>query len=135
MFHVKRQHETMCIQMTNENTNNDATTTNDVVTNANNDDATTLTLTKNDDDTTTQTTLNAIKTRATTRAIANVKIAKNAKSKTIRDDANNEILIVRTSTNALRIDHTMCYENNVHANDKNARSQCRARIARANAKK
>lgn len=108
-------------------------TMNDVVTNANDDNATNV---HNDvanvanDDTTTTT-----KTRATTRALQNVKIAKNAKTKTIHDDANNEIVVVRTSTNALRIDHTTCYENNVHANDKNARSQCRARIARANAKK
>ncbi len=116
------------IQM-NENTNNtnDATTTNDVanvandvVTNANANDATSLTLTK---------------TRATTRALRDVTIAKNAKTKTIRDDENHEIVIVRTSTNALRIDHTTCYENNVHANDKNARSKCRASIARANDKK
>lgn len=104
--------------VTNEN-DVDATTTHDVETNVAHDDATTTTT----------------KTRATTRALNNVKMNKTQKSKTIHDDANNEILIVRTSTNALRIDHTMCYENNVHANDKNARSQCRARIARANAKK
>lgn len=103
-------------------------TTNDVVTNANDDNATNVA-----NDETNATTTHT--TRATTRAIANVKIAKNAKSKTIRDDANNEILIVRTSTNALRIDHSMCYANNVHENSKNARNACRARIARATTKK
>ena len=107
---------------TNNNDNNDTltltknTTSNvahDVVTNDNNDDATTT------------------RTRATTRALRDVRIAKNAKTKTIRDDNDNEIVIVRTSTNALRIDHTTC----AHANDKNARSKCRASIARANDKK
>jgi hypothetical protein len=96
---------------------------NDVVTNDDNDDATTTHDATNDVTTTT--------TRATTRALRDVRIAKNAKTKTIRDDANNEIVIVRTSTNALRIDHTTC----AHENSKNARSKCRASIARANDKK
>lgn len=99
---------------------------NDVVTNANNDDATNIDANETNASTT--------RTRATTRALRDVRIAKNAKSKMIRDDANNEITIVRTSTNALRIDHTTCYENNVHDKTKNARSQCRARIERANVK-
>lgn len=118
--------------------------------NANND---VVIVEKNDNDTTTRktnanasrtrtTTKNDTKnvvvessTRATTRALRDVKLRANEKSKTIRDDANNEIVVVRTSTNALRIDHANCaHTHDASLNQKNARSQCRARIARANDK-
>ena len=119
--------------------NMNETNANDVVTNANNDDATTTTTTKtratraratraND---TKNVVVNDATTRATTRALRDVKMRANEKTKTIRDELNNEIVIVRTSTNALRIDHTTC----AHENSKNARSKCRALIARANDKK
>lgn len=120
------------IENTIENANND------VVTNENNDDATTTTTTRvraSRARTTRATTTNDVVAndarRATTRALRDVRMNKNDKTKIIRDDANNEIVVVRTSTNALRIDHTNC----AHANDKNARSKCRASIARANDKK
>jgi hypothetical protein len=118
--------------------NMNETNANDVVTNANNDDATTTTTTKTRASRARTTRANVVETndandtrRATTRALRDVRMNKNDKTKIIRDDANNEIVVVRTSTNALRIDHTNC----AHANDKNARSKCRASIARANDKK
>jgi hypothetical protein len=90
----------------NENEN----ATNDVVTTSNDANATT-----------TQTTQTTSSRRDTTRALRNIKLRANVKNATTRDDANNEIAIVRTSTNALRIDHTLCYENNVHAKTRKKR--------------
>lgn len=102
----------------NENMN--ANDVNDVVTNANANDAT------NDDATTTT------RTRATTRALTNAKLTltKKQNERVVKIDDEHEIKIVRTSTNALRIDHSLC----AHENSKNARSICRARVARMNAK-
>jgi len=117
--------------------NMNETNANDVVTNENNDDATTTTTTRVRASRARTTRANVVETnddntrRATTRALRDVRMNKNDKTKIIRDDANNEIVVVRTSTNALRIDHSNC----AHANDKNARSKCRASIARANDKK
>lgn len=99
------------VMIMNENTI--ANDVNDVVTNANDDNATTT------------------RTRETTRALRNVRVAKNAKNATTRDENDNVINVVRTSTNALRIDHSNC----THAKTKNDRSKCRASIERANAKK
>jgi hypothetical protein len=104
----------------NENEN----ATNDVVTTSN--DA---------NDTTTHDDAKTSSRRDTTRALRNLKLRVNEKSRNIRDDENNEIHVVKTSTNALRIDHSICYENNVHAKTRNDREQCRKRVERANAKK
>lgn len=96
----------------NDVVNVDATTTHNVETNASNDVTTTTTTT----------------TRATTRALNNttLNIDTNANVQTIKiDDA--QIKIVKTSTNAMRIDHSICS----HESTKNARSKCRARIANA----
>lgn len=107
-----------------------ATTTNDVVTNANDDNASNVVdveTNASNDDTTTLTT-NETTTRATTRALNNValNINNDVASQIIKiDDA--QIKIVRTSSNAMRIDHSMCS----HESTKNARSKCRARIANA----
>jgi hypothetical protein len=73
--------------------------------------------------------------RRTTRALRDVKLRANEKSRNVRDDANNEIRVVKTSTNELRIDHSICYENNVHAKTRNDREQCRRRVQNANDKK
>ena len=93
---------------------------NDVVTNANNDDA------SNDD--ATQTT----RVRDTTRALRDAKIAlrKNENERIVNVDDDHKIKIVKTSTQKLRIDHSLCD----HENSKNARSKCRARVANMNKK-
>lgn len=104
--------ENVVNDVVNDASNVDATTTHNVETNASNDDTTTTTTT----------------TRATTRALNNASLniddTKNEQFIKI-DDA--QIKIVRTSTNAMRIDHSICS----HANTKNDRSKCRARIANA----
>lgn len=42
-------------------------------------------------------------------------------------DDTSKIIVRKTSTNVLRIDHSMCE----HENTTNARNKCRARVARA----
>jgi hypothetical protein len=102
-------------------------TTNDVVTNENNDDV------QNDDNATTT------RTRATTRALTNakIKLRANENERVVKIDDTNEIKIVRTSTKQLRIDHSLCAHTHDKSitNQKNARSQCRARVAQMNANK
>lgn len=106
------------------NENDASNVANDVVNDAKTNDA--------------QTTTNVVATssrRNTTRALRDVKLRQNEKSKNIRDDANNEIHVVKIANNQLRIDHTLCYENNVHEKTRNDRELCRKRVANANDKK
>lgn len=106
----------------NENMN--ANDVNDVATNANVNDAT-------NNDTTTTT-----RTRATTRALTNAKLTltKKMNERVVKIDDENEIKIVRTSSNALRIDHSLCEHATQNIDQKRARAICRARVARMNAK-
>lgn len=99
----------------------DETTSNDVVTNANDTNAMIIV---NDE----TNVANDETTRATTRALNNATLN--------IDDTKNEqfvivddtrIKIVKTSSNAMRIDHSIC----THESTKNARSKCRTRIANA----
>lgn len=148
----------------NENESNDAqtsieTTNDDATKNVANDaNATKLSLTRNVAKTTrnaskTTTRANARATRAnasnvrsndaqtattrdTTRAlrVANVRMNKNAKTTIVRDENKNEIVVVRTSSNALRIDHTNCKHERHGDAGKRARAMCRKSIERANDK-
>lgn len=108
-------------------TNNDAIDASNVdVTNANDTNATIIT---NDE---TNASNVDVTTRATTRALTNasLNIDENANVQTIKiDDA--QIKIVRTSSNALRVDHSMCTHATTGNDGKRARAKCRAKIANA----